>query len=49
MERAGLVTTDSIEQARMESGDLVLAAEEGKFDWGRAVELGAVAAGRARG
>jgi ornithine cyclodeaminase/alanine dehydrogenase-like protein (mu-crystallin family) len=49
VERAALVTTDSIEQARIESGDLVLAAEEGKFDWDRAVELGAVAAGRGPG
>lgn len=47
--RARLVTTDSMEQARLESGDLVLAAEEGKFDWGQAVELGAVAAGLSPG
>lgn len=49
VERAGVVTVDSLEQARIECGDLALAAEEGRFDWGSAVELGDVAIGSAPG
>jgi ornithine cyclodeaminase/alanine dehydrogenase-like protein (mu-crystallin family) len=45
--RADLVVADSIEQSRMESGDLLLALDES--DWGRLVELPqAVAKGRGR-
>ncbi len=42
--RAGLIAVDSIEQARMEAGDLLLAVPEG--EWGRLplVELGRIAA-----
>lgn len=47
--RADLATTDSIEQARVEAGDIVHAAAEGTFVWSDLVELGAIAAGRARG
>lgn len=47
--RAGLVVVDMLEQAQVESGDLIAAAAEGRFDWGRAVELGAILAGRAAG
>ncbi len=49
VERSALVTTDSIEQARVEAGDLVHAAAEGRFKWAALVELGAIAAGRAPG
>ena len=42
--RAGLIAVDSIEQARMESGDLLLAFQED--DWRRVAELQEVAAGR---
>ena len=41
-----VIAVDSIEQSRMESGDLLLAFPED--DWGRVVELKDVAAGRAR-
>lgn len=42
--RAGLIVVDSIEQSRMESGDLLLALSE--HDWSRVVELQDVVAGR---
>lgn len=42
--RADVIATDSIEQSRMESGDLLLAL--GEDDWKRVVELKDVAAGR---
>jgi alanine dehydrogenase len=42
--RADLLVADSVEQSRMESGDLLLALAED--DWGRVVELEDVAAGR---
>lgn len=45
VERAQTVIVDQLAAARLESGDLLAAAEAGKFDWGRAVELGAVVAG----
>lgn len=49
VERCGIVTADSIEQARMEAGDLIQAAAEGAFDWERAIELSAVVAGSQTG
>ena len=42
--RAGLIAVDSVEQSRMESGDLVLAFQED--DWQRVIELQEVVAGR---
>ncbi len=47
--RADRVVVDMVEQARVESGDLIGAAAVGRFDWTRAVELGAVVAGRVPG
>jgi alanine dehydrogenase len=44
MQRADLIVADSIEQSRMESGDLLLGLRES--DWERVVELKDVAAGR---
>ena len=45
--RAGLIVCDSIEQARLEAGDLLLAASPGSpAPLDRAVELAAVVAGR---
>jgi len=44
VKRAGLIVVDSIEQSRMESGDLLLAFSEG--DWARVVELHELVAGR---
>jgi ornithine cyclodeaminase/alanine dehydrogenase-like protein (mu-crystallin family) len=43
--RAGLIAADSLEQSRMESGDLLLALSE--TEWQRVVELQEVVAGRA--
>lgn len=43
----GAVVVDQLEAARLESGDLHRAAEAGRFDWGSAVELGAILAGKA--
>lgn len=39
------VFVESLETARAEAGDLILAAEEGRLDWAAVAELGAVAAG----
>ena len=49
VERAELVVVDQLEAARIESGDLLLAEASGHFDWGRAVELGPILAGREPG
>lgn len=37
--KCSLVAVDSLEQARMEAGDLTQAAEEGALDWNRVSEL----------
>ena len=49
VERAGLIAADSVEQAKEEAGDLVQAAEQGRLDWGRVVELSGVVSGRLPG
>jgi ornithine cyclodeaminase/alanine dehydrogenase-like protein (mu-crystallin family) len=46
VERAQTVVVDQLGTAQLESGDLIQAAEAGKFDWNQAVELGSVVAGR---
>ena len=43
------VVVDQLEVARLESGDLINAEVAGQFEWDRAVELGAVLAGKAPG
>jgi alanine dehydrogenase len=40
---------DDLEQARIEAGDLILPVAVGRFDWERAVELGAIVAGNVLG
>jgi alanine dehydrogenase len=45
--RADLVVCDSVEQSRIESGDLIWPAEQGLWDWSRAVEMTAMIAGGA--
>ena len=45
VERAHTVVVDQLAAAQLESGDLIQAAEAGRFDWEQAVELGAVVAG----
>lgn len=42
--RSARVVVDSLEAARAEAGDLILAEQEGAFQWERAVELGRLAA-----
>ncbi len=37
---------DQLAAAQLESGDLIAAHAAGKFEWSRAVELGAVLAGK---
>ena len=46
VERATTVVVDQLVTAQLESGDLIQAAEAGKFDWSQTVELGAVVAGQ---
>ena len=40
------VVVDDLQQSKMEYGDLIQAARAGRFDWGSAMELGQVVAGR---
>jgi alanine dehydrogenase len=44
--RAELVVVDNLEQAKIECGELIWAAERGNFNWRRAVELHEVVSGR---
>jgi ornithine cyclodeaminase/alanine dehydrogenase-like protein (mu-crystallin family) len=44
--RANVVVTDSIEQARLECGDLVAALEQGAIRWDDVLELGEIVTGR---
>ncbi|MGD9705764.1 MAG: ornithine cyclodeaminase family protein [Acidimicrobiia bacterium] len=45
VERCAVVVCDDVTGSRVECGDLIQAAAAGRFDWARAVELHAVAAG----
>jgi ornithine cyclodeaminase/alanine dehydrogenase len=47
--QAGLVVTDDVEQARTESGDLIMAAAAGALDWSDVKQLSAVVAGTTSG
>jgi len=47
--RAALVAVDALDQAQEECGDLCAALEAGTWSWSRAVELGAIVAGKAAG
>jgi ornithine cyclodeaminase/alanine dehydrogenase-like protein (mu-crystallin family) len=49
LERAAFVCCDSIEQAKLESGDLVEPVEQGILDWLEVHELSAVVAGEVQG
>ncbi len=49
VERCTVVAVDSLEQAKMEAGDLIGPVEEGKLDWGSVVELGGIVSGRSAG
>lgn len=45
LQRASLIVTDSVEQARTEAGDLILPAHAGSLDWESVWELADVVAG----
>jgi ornithine cyclodeaminase/alanine dehydrogenase-like protein (mu-crystallin family) len=47
--RAGLIVVDSKEQAKIESGDLLPAIEQGVLRWSNLIDLGQVLVGSARG
>lgn len=47
--RSAVVAVDARDQAQIEAGDLLLAAQSGDFDMERAVELGDIVAGKAPG
>jgi ornithine cyclodeaminase/alanine dehydrogenase-like protein (mu-crystallin family) len=46
--RASAIAVDSLEQARLEAGDLVQAVEHGLLVWESMVELGRIVAGQVR-
>jgi alanine dehydrogenase len=47
--RASVIAVDSIEQSRIEAGDLMPAIERGVINWESVTELGRIIAGRDRG
>ncbi len=49
LERAAVIAVDSLEQAKVEAGDLIQAAKEGRLDWNRVRELSAIVAARQAG
>ena len=49
VEGCALIAVDSLDQAKMEAGDLIAAAEEGCLDWQRVVELSGIVSGRVAG
>ena len=49
VQRADLIVADSVAQAQIEAGDLIIPATAGKLDWGRVQELHAVIAGNTPG
>lgn len=49
VERSAIVAVDALDQARIEAGDLVIAAAAGRFSFDRAVELGEIVAGKVPG
>ena len=49
MERAAVIAADSVEQAQIEAGDLIAAAEENHLDWSHVHELSSIVAGDTAG
>jgi ornithine cyclodeaminase len=49
VERADLIVVESFEQAQREAGDLLMAANDGAFNWDKTVELADLIVGRAAG
>jgi alanine dehydrogenase len=49
VQRSAIVAVDALDQAKLEAGDLVIAAAAGHFDFARAVPLGSIVAGQTAG
>ena len=49
VELSAVVAVDALDQAHIEAGDLIIPVDEGRWDWGRAVELGRIVAGHVPG
>jgi ornithine cyclodeaminase/alanine dehydrogenase-like protein (mu-crystallin family) len=49
IKRASIIAVDSIEDSRLESGDLMPAVERGVISWESLIELGRIVAGRDKG
>lgn len=49
VQKADVITVDSLEQAKLESADLFWAVERGLVNWEQVIELGQVVCGRAKG
>ena len=47
--RSSIICVDSLEQARIEAGDLIAPSERGVLSWSRVHELGEVVAGQVQG
>jgi ornithine cyclodeaminase/alanine dehydrogenase-like protein (mu-crystallin family) len=47
--RSSVIAVDNLDQAKNECGELILAAQEGVFRWGQAVELHEIVGGRVNG
>jgi ornithine cyclodeaminase/alanine dehydrogenase-like protein (mu-crystallin family) len=47
--RAGVIAIENLAQAKIESGDLLLAEREGSFEWSRAVLLSDIVSGKTPG
>jgi ornithine cyclodeaminase/alanine dehydrogenase-like protein (mu-crystallin family) len=47
VQKCDLIVTDSLEQAKMEAGDLLIPATEGHLDWEKVTELSAIVSGNA--
>lgn len=46
---SNIIAVDDMDQAHLEAGDLILAAQTGHFDWHRAIPLAAIVAGQQPG
>ncbi len=49
IEKCDLIFVDSLEQSKLESGDLVAPVSEGLLEWGRVMEIGKLVAGKVEG
>ncbi len=49
IEKCDMIFVDSLEQSKLESGDLVTPVSEGLLEWGRVLEIGKLVAGKVEG